>query len=319
VTADVQSRETAPETAPTSQERARALRRRAGRETVLDLLTPEQVPLHFRAGDAGGRVGALMLDFLIIHGGIFVLALMMVFLTPGWDWSHGLFGSVLLVGGFVVRTFYFPWFELRWQGRTPGKRRAELRVVARDGGPLGTDMVFARNLTRELEIFLPLTLLLGMRGQVLLDTPAWVPLATMVWASVLLLFPLFNRQHLRVGDLVAGTVVVADPRPVLAEDLAEAATRSRAADEDVFRREELEIYGIEELEVLEDVLRRPASPHHEDLLARLAGTIQQKIGWRPEEGQFVQPERFLRAFYAAQRERLEKGLLVGERRETKEG
>jgi hypothetical protein len=158
-----------------------------------------------------------------------------------------------------------------------------------------------------------------MRGQVLLDTPVWVPLATLVWATVLLLFPLFNRHHLRVGDLVAGTVVVSDPQPVLAEDLAEAATRSRAADEYLFRREELEIYGIEELGILEDVLRRPGSSHHDELLVRLADTIQQKIGWRPAEGQFIQPERFLRAFYAAQRERLEKGLLVGERRETKEG
>jgi hypothetical protein len=192
-------------------------------------------------------------------------------------------------------------------------------VVARDGGPLTTDMVFARNLTRELEVFLPITLLLSLRGQALLDTPVWVPLATMVWAAVLLFFPLFNRQRLRVGDLVAGTVVVADPEPVLAEDLAETATRSRAAEEYTFRRDELEIYGIEELAVLEDVLRRPPSPHQERLLERLAATIQQKIGWRPEEGQMVQPERFLRAFYAAQRERLEKGLLVGERRETKEG
>lgn len=291
-----------------------AVRRAA--DGALALLTPEQVPIHFRPGDPGGRAGALILDLLLLFAGLVLISL--PFLPLVGMRAGELLVAVLVVGGFVVRTFYFPWFELRWQGRTPGKRRVGLRVVARDGGPLTTEMVFARNLTRELELFLPLSVLLS-GGALFPEAPPWVPVATVAWAAVLMLIPLVNRQHLRVGDLIAGTVVVADPRAELLPDLAVEARRSRADVEYAFRREQLEIYGIDELEVLEDVLRRPPSPHHDELLRRLAATIQDKIGWIPEPGQRVHAERFLRAFYAAQRRRLESGLLLGRRRQSKRG
>lgn len=283
----------------------------------LALVTPEQVPIHFRPGDPGGRVGALILDLLLLYFGLLVLSLP---LLPFFD--SGARGEALLtlivVGGFVLRTFYFPWFELRWQGRTPGKRRLGLRVVARDGGPLTTEMVFARHLTRELEVFVPLSVLLA-GGALFPEAPPWVAVAMMAWSTVLMLVPLVNRQHLRIGDLIAGTVVVADPRPVLLPDLAAEARRTRADLEYGFTREQLDVYGIDELEVLEQVLRRPPSPHHDELLRRLAATIQDKVGWTPEPGRRVHAERFLRAFYAAQRHRLESGLLLGRRRQSKRG
>jgi len=282
----------------------------------LELLAPEQVPLRFRAGDPGARVGALVIDAVLLLLLVCGVTLLAALVEPGPSGELTALG--LLVGGFVARTFYFPWFELRWQGRTPGKRRTGLRVVSRDGGPLTAEMVFARNLTRELEVFLPLSVALA--GPFLFpEAPAWVPLATLAWALALMAVPLVNRQHLRVGDLVAGTVVVAEPRPVLLPDLAAEARQNRADLDYAFRREQLEIYGIDELSVLEEVLRRPPSPHQEHLLARIAATIRTKIGWQPAPGQPFQPERFLHAFYAAQRRRLEQGLLVGQRRQSKAG
>lgn len=278
------------------------------------LLTPEQVPVHFRPGEAGRRLAALTADLVLLTLALLVLV---VPLARGTG-SGELTAALLLVVAFLARTFYFPWFELRWQGRTPGKRWLGLRVVTRDGGPLTAEMVFARNLTRELEVFLPLSLLLA--GHSLdPDLPSWVRLAALAWGLVLMLIPLVNRQHLRVGDLIAGTVVVSEPRAELLPDLAAEALRSRADAEYVFRREQLEIYGIDELEVLEEVLRRPPSLHHDELLERLADTIRRKIGWQPEPGRPLHAERFLRAFYAAQRRHLESGLLLGRRRQSKHG
>lgn len=286
-----------------------------GTRGALLLRTPEEVSLRFRAGDPGSRIGALVLDFLLLN--LFLLAVSLA-MIPALGGGH-LTGAIFLVGGFLARTFYFPWFELRWQGRTPGKRSAGLRVVSRDGGPLTAEMVFARNLTRELEVFLPLSVLLS-GGALFPDAPPWLPLAALAWALALMLIPLLNRQHLRVGDLLAGTVVVVEPKAVLLPDLAGEARDSAAHREYVFTREQLEIYGIEELEVLEEVLRRPPSPHHEELLARLARTIRRKVDWRSPPGRpALQPERFLQAFYAAQRQRLEQELLVGRRRERKVG
>jgi uncharacterized RDD family membrane protein YckC len=284
---------------------------------ALELVSPEQVPLRFRSGDPGRRVGALVIDFLLLELAVLGLAFAYSLADPGPSGEAA--AVIVLLGSFLARTFYFPWFELRWQGRTPGKRRMGLRVVARDGGPLTAEMVFARNLTRELEVFVPLSVLVAGAGLMGPEVPAWVSFALLAWALVLMLVPLANRQHLRVGDLVAGTVVVAEPRPELLPDLAGEARDSRADREYVFRREHLDVYGIEELSVLEQVLRRPPSPQHDELLARLAETIQGKVDWRPEPGAPYHPERFLRAFYAAQRQRLEQGLLVGRRRERKAG
>lgn len=288
--------------------------REALEEAGLALLTPEQVPVHFRVGDAGARLGALVMDGLLLLVAALLPLLGASFALPALGGLGEVGWTAFLVLFFALRTFYFPFFELRWQGRTPGKRKMGLRVVARDGGPLTAEMVFARNLTRELEVFLPISVLLA--GP-LPGVPAWASLSSLVWALVLAAVPLANRQRLRLGDLVAGTVVVADPRPELLEDLAHLAHRSHAADDYTFSREQLEIYGIKELEVLEELLRRPASRHTERLLVRVAETVQEKVGWESPDGRPVQAERFLRAFYAAQRGRLERGLLVGERREEK--
>lgn len=282
----------------------------------LALVTPEEVPVHFRVGDIGGRLGALALDLLIQAAGL--TALMLPVVLSGQLLGEAAMAAAMVLF-FLVRVLYFPFFELRWHGRTPGKKKLGLRVVARDGGPLTAGMVFARNLTRELEIFLPLTLLLARRS--FLEMSAGAGLAAVVWICVLILIPFANRHRLRVGDLVAGTVVVAEPRPVLLDDLAETAQRTRAADEYTFTGEQLEIYGIEELQVLEEVLRRPEAAHRDRLLQRIAATVQAKIDWVPPPGrtaEHFQPERFLRAFYAAQRSRLEAGLLSGERRQRRE-
>ena len=49
-------------------------------------------------------------------------------------------GAVLFfLGLFLLRAFYFTWFEIRWNGATPGKKRVHVRVVDAHGGPLTTE------------------------------------------------------------------------------------------------------------------------------------------------------------------------------------
>src|SRR3546814_4160038 len=66
---------------------------------------------------------------------------------------------VWMLGAFLLRTFWFVGFELGSRAATPGKRLTGIRVAARDGGRLTADAVVARNLIRELDIFLPLMML----------------------------------------------------------------------------------------------------------------------------------------------------------------
>jgi hypothetical protein len=86
-----------------------------------------------------------------------------------------------------------------------------------------------------------------------------------------------------------------------------------------FTREQLEIYGIHELQVLEDILRRfEQNTLAPGLLEDVCERIKKKIGWPADRWQ-VRPLDFLESFYAAQRGRLEQKLLFGQRQERKRG
>src|SRR3546814_12137383 len=77
----------------------------------------------------------------------------------GFASRSGVMLSIWMLGGFLLRNFWFIGFELGQRAATPGKRLMGIRVVARDGGRLTADAVVARNLIRELELFLPLTMI----------------------------------------------------------------------------------------------------------------------------------------------------------------
>lgn len=288
----------------------------ATRERSFELTTPEQVPIRFTLGDLGSRFGALVLDLFFQLVIILVLASLGGLLL-GSTLRDGHLGAVSMLAVFAVRNFYFTASEVFGKGQTPGKRLAKLRVVARDGGPLTTDQIFARNLTRDFEIFLPLTALMAP-GNLLPNSPWWGDLATGVWIMILGLLPFFNRQRARLGDLVAGTLVVAEPQAQLQEDLAD--LRGELATERftdyTFTRDQLDVYGIRELQVLEDLLRRPPSAERDRTFERVCEKILAKIDW-DIAAQPVEPRAFLTAFYAAQRGRLEHKALLGERRERK--
>ena len=83
------------------------------------------------------------------------------------------------------------------------------RIAARGadgqgGGRLTAEMVIARNLLRDIELFLPIVFLAqaGASGG---DMGA-AGIASVAWFLIFALFPCFNRDRLRAGDLIAGTV-----------------------------------------------------------------------------------------------------------------
>jgi uncharacterized RDD family membrane protein YckC len=269
------------------------------------IVTPEGIPLRIELARAGDRAGGFLLDLLIQIVLIFALMLLVGWVS-GWDDDWG--AAFAILTAFLIRTFYFIWFEIRWQGRTPGKRAAGTRVMDAAGGPLRSEAVVVRNLMRELEVWIPVAFLV-MPDQVWPDAPGWARLLFSAWAFVFLLLPLFNRNRLRAGDMVAGTVVVLAPKAVLLPDLGAAAATDAAY---AFTEEQLSIYGIYELQVLEDVLRR-TDPGRRDAFDAVSKQIRKKIRWEGD----VKTERFLRDFYAALRARLERKMLLGKRKKDK--
>ena len=177
------------------------------------IVTPEGVTLTVELAPRGDRAGALLLDLLFITLAFAVLGvLVLLAVLAGGGGGEGWILSFALLATFLLRSFYFVYFELRWQGTTPGKRKMGLRVIDRAGGPLRTDAVFARNLMREVEVFMPISFLLAAQAGMLMG---WLAL---IWALVFVLLPFFNKDRLRAGDIVAGTWVVTAPKTVLLSD-----------------------------------------------------------------------------------------------------
>jgi uncharacterized RDD family membrane protein YckC len=283
-----------------------------------ELITPEGVDLRVRIGSGGERAAAFLLDAVFIVTILVVFSLAAAFAAEALaalgapQLRDGLTGAVAIVwllGFFVLRNGYFLAFELSPRASTPGKRILGLRVAARDGGRLTAEAVIARNAMREIEVFLPLTFLLAAGVGATQPISGVLMLLGLLWTGGFALFPLFNRDRLRVGDFVAGTWVVKSPRQRLSIDLLDA--MEAAQGQFHFTLEQAGAYGVKELHVLEDVLRRK----DRKTMAAVAERIRAKIGWRPapDENDLA----FLTAYYAALRGRLETRLLFGHRRKDK--
>ena len=158
----------------------------------LTIDTPEQVTLEYQLAGIGSRFLGVFYDSLIQVIVYFVLTLVAVFAVPGqveW-WSSA---SKWVQAGIILFTFCIYWgyyaiFEIVWKGQTPGKRQAGIRVIKEDGRSVTPFDAVARNLLRIVDQF-----------------PGFY--------AVGLITMFFNKRHKRLGDFVAGTVVVHDRRP----------------------------------------------------------------------------------------------------------
>ncbi len=264
-------------------------------------ITPEGVDLRLELGSAGSRAAAFLIDGMIILVVLIVATIALGLLAIGGGGEP--IAVVWLLGFFVLRNGWFILFEMGGRGATPGKRLMDLRVVARDGARLTGPAVMARNAMREIEVFLPLSFLGAQVAEGTAD--AFLVIFSLLWSGIFLFFPLFNRDRLRIGDIVAGTWVVRTHGARLSTDLAASAPAGRRT----FSDAALNLYGIYELQTLEDVLRgeRP------EAIATVARIIRDKAGLADDGDDFG----FLSDYYAALCTKLETGLMVGRRRESK--
>jgi uncharacterized RDD family membrane protein YckC len=290
----------------------------AERERIM--VTPEGIALPLVLASRGARFAALFIDFMLIGLLMLGTTLLLALLVGGIASlmqeieSRGPAGRALeflfvlwIAAMFLFRNAYFLLFELGPRGATPGKRIAGIRIAARNGGRLSAEMVIARNLLRDIELFLPLVFIASAsEGQ---GGPAG--LAAALWFATFALFPCFNRDRLRAGDIVAGTWVIEAPK----RKLATAMSLAPADDLPVYRfgEAELAIYGEYELQTLERVLRE----HNDQSHLAVAEAICRKIGWTPP-GE-LEARRFLDAYYTQLRARLEAGMRLGQRKKDKFG
>ena len=281
-----------------------------------ELVTPEGLALPLTIASRGARAGALLLDIGLIFLLLLALSLSLLALGLGAldlesasaNPAFELLFVLLILVVFFSRYGYFLYFELGPRGATPGKRALGIRVAARGGGRLTAEAVIARNLMRAAEVFIPAVFLLSGLGSSMGVTGG----AAAVWLAVFVLFPCFNRDNLRAGDLVAGTWVVEAERRALPQAMSVSETPAAGFTHDTYRfgEAELSVYGEHELHVLEDVLRNGNRQSQRQVLE----AICRKIGWQPGQGD---DRAFLEAFYAALRARLEGDMRFGKRKKDK--
>ena len=285
---------------------------------VRQVVTPEGVPLRVVLATRGSRLMALILDYTIIFFTLIAVFVALVFtginLDPmgGMENGAGEFLIVLFfIALFLLLNGYFIFFEMGPRGATLGKRLVGIRVAARPQGRSGerltAEAIIARNLLRQIEIFLPLAFFstAGEGGA----GSAWI--VGSLWFATFMLFPFLNRDALRAGDVIAGTWVVDAPRRKLADILSLRSEDDRAAAPAYrFGEEELSVYGEYELQSLERVLRTD----DERTLAAVHQAIVRKIGWTAGSGD---ERAFLEAFYTALRAKLEGDMRFGQRKADK--
>ena len=279
-----------------------------------ELITPEGLALPLTIASRGARAGALLLDLALIFFTLIVLGIILGLVgigvmsadmeEPGPAMELVL--VLLLLFVFFLRFGYFLCFELGPRGATPGKRALGVRVAARGGGRLTAEAVIARNLMRDVEVFIPLIFLLSGGAD---GVTGW---AAGAWLAVFVLFPLFNKDNLRAGDLVAGTWVVEAERRKLPEAMSVRDEPAAGAPPRGYRfgEAELSVYGEHELQVLEGVLRQ----NNPDAQRQVLEAICRKLGWEAGSGD---DRAFLEAFYAALRARLEGDMRFGKRKKDK--
>ena len=238
---------------------------------MLQIDTPENVTFEYDVSGIGSRFLAALVDTVIV-----VLAEVIVIAASVWasnnliedalDSSSGTaFAWILAIFSliaFVLFWGYYIFFEIAWNGQTPGKRLTSIRVIRMDGTPVGASEVVIRNLVRLIDL-LPAAYGIGVVSMFV------------------------TEKSRRIGDLAAGTVVVHDrPASRAVGDLQ--TDRARALSTIGSRKPLPQNFPIErvtesDLSLIEEyLLRRHQLANSQQLAVHLLNSLTTRLGLGPD-------------------------------------
>jgi len=212
-------------------------------DETLVIETPERVPLHFALASIGNRFIACAIDHAIQVLTLVTLVILFLIIAGFSDFGSRLSNApkwiiaLLIILIFILMSGYFAFFEWIWNGQTPGKRWMKLRVIREDGRPIGFFEAMVRNLLRNFDV---------------MPSPFY---------SIGLISVFATDRDQRVGDLVAGTVVVREREaeaPAFAEVFASPVSdpAMRRSWKPVPFTADMNLLSETEIEVVENFLRR---------------------------------------------------------------
>ncbi|MBW4650666.1 MAG: RDD family protein [Kastovskya adunca ATA6-11-RM4] len=247
------------------------------------LQTPESVELEFTLAGIGNRAYALLIDYI-------VLGLILTGFTTAWVYisyqlsdiienlgvSSNTLGLWLLASWLLITFFiyagYFVFFEAIWQGQTPGKRYTKIRVIRDDGRLIGLQQSTLRALLRAVDELL----FIGV------------------------FFIIFSKREKRLGDWLAGTIVVQEEQSINSEKL-QVSDQAKALAKQLQIEADLSRLLPEDFAVIREYLQRRQTMTLEakvELSRQLANQVKAIIALEkvPKD---VTPNLFLEAVYFA--------------------
>jgi uncharacterized RDD family membrane protein YckC len=261
---------------------------------VYSLDTPESVSVGYDVAGVGSRFLAALIDALVLA--VVLAALGIVTLIAGLNLQGTIAYAAAAIGVLIINVVflgYFVFFEIIWNGQSPGKRAMGLRVVKTSGYPITPVTALIRNVVRLVD---------------------WLP----AFYAVGVITMIANRHARRLGDLVAGTVVIKEKRYASLSSLSSArSTPAPSRPSDVQRvgglpepaplagsGAQLDRLTREDEALIRDFLNRrhALSPRRRDDLARqIATVVHGHIGGDfPLHGEPGQPaERYLESVLTA--------------------
>jgi len=223
-------------------------------DTTAAVITPERVQFRYRLAGPAQRGAAWAFDVLVrgvlLMAVLFVLALAS---STGLDALEGISVGLMMLALFLLSWFYGVLFELFWSGQTPGKWLLQVRVVRTDGSPVQLPDVVLRNLLWVAD-FLPALFGLGV------------------------VVMLVDTKLRRIGDLVAGTVVVQEDRGRVLDRVRVMPPVTEEERQSLPAAVEL---SAEELAILEDFMRRRrtlSAERAEELAGLFGPAVTERFG-----------------------------------------
>lgn len=189
----------------------------------ITITTPENTAIEYRLAGLGSRTAAAIIDLIIQFIPLFLIGLG-IFFTIFKDFNlegfekQGFQEQGWIIGGLIISLFiikygYFTFFEMKMSGRTPGKKIFNLRTIKNNGQPIDIKSSLIRNLLR-----------------IIIDDQG---------VGMLMIF--FKKNHKRLGDLVASTIVVVEEKENIytLEDLSVKKDTMLKEEEDILREYKL--------------------------------------------------------------------------------
>ncbi|BAU11284.1 RDD family protein [Leptolyngbya sp. NIES-3755] len=247
----------------------------------IKIRTPESVELEFTLAGIGTRTIALVVDYLIWGAVLIGLLIFWSILSvqlqryfgEGIDlWISAI--SILIT--FTVYTGYFVIFETLWRGQTPGKRYSKIRVIRDDGQPAGATQAILRSLIRPIDD----SFLIGI------------------------FLIILTKREKRLGDLIAGTLVIQEERAVKPSSFALSPEAEPLAD-DLLKNQNFSAILPDDFAVIREYLQRRSmleTRARTDLSLKLARQAKELLGMQELPFQMT-PDLFLEAIYLAYQKR----------------